>query len=74
MLAANQHNLDVISDALVIIIRRTVMQVHIVQPLQSMEIAAAQEDDGTFLRGIGFLALVFREEEQGLGNGGSELL
>ena len=45
------------------------MQVHIVQPLQGVEIAAAQENDGTLLRGIGFLALLFRKEEQGLGDG-----
>ena len=62
MLAADQHDLDVIPNALVIVIRRAVMQVHIVQPLQGVEIAAAQENDGTFLRGIGFFALVFRKK------------
>ena len=46
----------------------------LVQPLQGVEITAAQENDGTLLRRIGFLALVFRKEEQGLGNGGQNFL
>lgn len=50
------------------------MQVQIVQPLQCVKVTAAQENDGPLLRGIGFLALVFRKEEQGLGDGGQNLL
>ena len=38
-----------------------------------MKIAAAQENDGTLLRRISFLTLVFRKKEQGLGNGGQNL-
>ena len=61
LFAANQHDLDVIPDAFVILILRAVMQVHIIQPRLGIEIAAAQEDDSTFLWGIGFLLLVLCE-------------
>ena len=74
MLTAHQHDLDIVPDSLVIVIRWAVMQVQIVQPLQCVEVTAAQENDGPLLRGIGFLALFFRKEKQGLGDGGQNLL
>lgn len=74
MPAAHQHDLDMIPDALVVIVGGAVMQVQIVQPLQCVKVTAAQENDGTFLRRISFLAMVFREEEQGLGDGCQNLL
>ena len=63
MLAADQYDLDIVPDTLVIVIRRAIMQVHIVQPLQGMEIAAAQENDSSLFRRTSFLALVFRKKE-----------
>lgn len=74
MPAADQHDLDMIPDALVVIVGGAVMQVQILQPLQCVKVTAAQENDGTFLRRISFLALIFREEEQGLGDGCQNLL
>ena len=61
---AHQHDFDVLPQALVVVIGRAVVQVHIVQPLKGVEITAAQENDCPFLGRICFLGLPFRKEKQ----------
>ena len=71
---AHQHDFDVLPQALVVVIGRAIVQVHIVQPLERMEITATQENNRSFLEHICFFSFPFRKEKQSLGNRGQDFL
>ena len=45
---------DAVADAFVIIVFRTVLEVHVVEALDGVQVAAAQQNDGILFRGFGF--------------------
>ena len=67
--AAHEDEFDAVADAFVIIVFRTVLEVHVVEALDGVQVAAAQQNDGILFRGFGFGDGIFIEIEQRLANG-----
>ena len=66
MVTAHDDEFHLVPQSLIVVIFRPVLEEHIIESFHGMQIAAAQENDGSFFGKFRFLHAVFRKVEQHL--------
>src|SRR5699024_115537 len=63
MITAHEHHFDIFPKTLIIIICRSIIQVHIIQSPECMEVTAAQKNNSTLLGTICLSGFALRKEK-----------